>query len=94
MLEKDIVNSILRYLKAVPGCFAWKTHGGMYGVAGLPDLVCCIGGRFVAFEVKTPSGKLTKLQETTLHRIQRAGGYAYKVTSLQEVKEIIRNLNT
>ena len=48
MLEKDIVNAILRYLKAVPACFAWKTHGGMYGTAGIPDIIACIGGRFVA----------------------------------------------
>jgi len=94
MLEKDIVNAILRYLKTVPSCFAFKTHGDIYGPAGLPDLVCCINGRFVAFEVKTPSGKLTKLQETTLQRIQRAGGYASKVTSLQEVKDIIQHLIT
>ena len=94
MLEKDIVAAIMRHLKVVPECFAWKSHGGMYGTAGLPDIICCIGGKFVAFEVKTPSGKLTKLQETTLNRIQRAKGIAYKVTSLQEVKEIIKNLNS
>ena len=29
MAEKDIVRQILRYLKTVPGCFAWKEHGGM-----------------------------------------------------------------
>ncbi len=93
MLEKDIVASILRYLKTVPGCFAWKSHGGMYGVAGLPDIICCIGGRFVAFEVKTPSGVLTKLQETMISKINAAKGNAYKVTTLQEVREIVENLN-
>ena len=94
MLEKDITNSILRYLKTVPDCFAWKEHGGQYGTAGLPDIICCIGGRFVAFEVKRPTGKLTKLQERALLRIQRAKGYACKVTSLQEVKEAIENFNS
>ncbi|GHV07655.1 hypothetical protein FACS1894217_08850 [Clostridia bacterium] len=93
MLEKDIVNQIQRYLKTVPNCFCWKEHGGMYGTAGLPDIICCLRGRFVAFEVKTPVGKLTKLQESTLTKIRNAKGYAYKVTSPQEVKEIIENLN-
>jgi hypothetical protein len=93
MLEKDIVNAILRYLKTVPDCFAWKQHGGQYGTAGLPDIICCIAGRFVAFEVKTPSGKLTKLQEITLTKIKNAKGEAFKVTSLQEVKEILTNLS-
>lgn len=64
MTERDIVAAILRLLKKTPGCFAWKEHGGMYGTAGIPDIIACIGGRFVAFEVKTPTGKLTKLQES------------------------------
>ena len=94
MLEKDITNATLRYLKTLPGCFCWKQSGGMYGTAGLPDIICCINGAFVAFEVKTPSGKLTTLQESTLRKINAAKGIACKVTSLQEVKEIIENLNS
>lgn len=93
MLEKDITANIMRFLKTIPSCFAWKTHGGMYGTAGLPDIICCYRGRFVGLEVKTPSGKLTKLQETTLRRIQAAKGQAFKVTSVEEVKEILQNLN-
>ena len=93
MLEKEIVAQIMRYLKTLPCCFAWKTHGGMYGVAGLPDVICCYHGRFVGLEVKTPSGKLTKLQEATLQRIQAAKGQAFKVTSVDEVKEILHNLH-
>ena len=92
-MEKDIVNKIMRYLKTVPGCFAWKEHGGMYGTAGIPDIICCLNGRFVAFEVKTPSGKLTKLQESTIQKIKAAKGEAFKVTSVGETKEIIKNLN-
>ena len=68
MLERDIVAAILRLLKKTPDCFAWKEHGGMYGTAGIPDVIVCYRGRFVAFEVKTPSGKLTKLQENTMTR--------------------------
>jgi hypothetical protein len=94
MLEKDIVKQIMRYLKTLPECFCWKQHGGQYGTAGLPDVILCYHGRFVAFEVKTPSGKLTKLQEITLNKINASKGYAYKVTSLQEVKEILKNLNS
>jgi len=93
MLEKAIVNSILKHLKSLPNCFSFKEHGGMYGRAGLPDIICCYRGRFIAFEVKTDTGKLTKLQEATLQKINDAKGYAYKVTSLQEVKEILENLN-
>lgn len=89
MLEKEIVTAIMRYLKTIPMCFAFKSHGGMYGVAGLADIICCYRGRFVAFEVKTPTGRLTKIQETMLRRINDAMGYAYKVTSVDEVQSIL-----
>jgi len=92
MLEKDIVNQIMKYLKTLPYCFCYKSHGGMYGVAGLPDIICCIGGKFVAFEVKQPSGKLTKLQEIMISKIQKAKGEAYKVTSVEEVIKILSHL--
>ena len=93
MLEKDITNQIMRYLKTVPLCFCWKQHGGAMGTAGLPDVICCIGGRFVAFEVKTPGNRLTKLQENTITKIKESKGEAFKVVGVQEVKEIIQNLN-
>ena len=104
MLEKDIVKAILKYLKTVPNCFSWKEHetvpncfswkehGGMYGTAGIPDIICCYCGRFVVFEVKTETGKLTKLQEVTIRRIKEAKGQAFKVTSVEEVKQILEHM--
>lgn len=85
-MEKDIVAAILRHLKSRSRCFAWKTHGGLYGTAGIPDIIACIDGGFYAFEVKQPGGKLTRLQESTLGKIQAAGGVAVKVVSVEEVK--------
>jgi len=93
MTEKHIITEITRFLKTVPCCFFWKQHGGQYGTAGLPDIICCINGRFVAFEVKAPDGKLTKLQGVMLQRIKDAKGDAFKVTSVNEVKTIVENLN-
>ena len=89
MKETDIARAILDYLKTVPGCFAWKEHGGMYGTAGIPDIICCMGGRFLAFEVKTQTGKVTKLQESTMRKIIAAGGTALVVRSVDEVKAVI-----
>ena len=92
MKEKTITNKILKYLKEQPCCFAFKEHGGAYGTAGIPDIICCYKGKFVAFEVKTSSGKLSKLQEIIIQKIKNANGIAYKVTSLEDVKEILENL--
>ena len=92
MKESDIVKAIMKYLKSVPQCFCWKEHGGMYGTAGIPDIIACINGRFVAFEVKTATGKLTKLQEITIQKIRAANGRAYKVTSTAEVATILKEM--
>ena len=91
MKESDIVRAILKYLKNVPNCFAWKEHGGMYGTAGVPDIIACIGGRFYAFEVKTEKGKATALQEATIRKIQNAGGIAATVRSVDEVRVLLQD---
>lgn len=92
MLEKDIVKAIMKYLKTVPRCFCWKEHGGMYGTAGIPDIIACVDGRFYGFEVKTETGKPTKLQEATIQKILSAGGSALVVRSVEDVKNIIENV--
>jgi hypothetical protein len=89
MKERVIVRRILEYLKTLPDCFAWKEHGGMYGTAGIPDIICCIDGRFFAFEVKNENGKATKLQEATIRKIKAAGGTAAVVRSVEEVEDVI-----
>ncbi|WP_025434862.1 VRR-NUC domain-containing protein [Peptoclostridium acidaminophilum] len=90
MLEKDITNLILRFLKTVPNCFCWKEHGGLYGTSGIPDIVACINGRFYAFEVKTEAGKVTKLQRATIKKIQAAGGTAVVVRTVDEVRAVLK----
>lgn len=92
MKESVIVAAIIKYLKSVPRCFCWKEHGGMYGTAGIPDIICCIGGRFVGFEVKNEKGKPTKLQESTIRKITDSGGIAMVVRSVDEVKVVIEDL--
>ncbi|MBR2579520.1 MAG: VRR-NUC domain-containing protein [Clostridia bacterium] len=87
-----MTNQILKYLKSLPECFAFKEHGGLYGTSGIPDIIVCYKGKFVAFEVKTEKGKLSKLQEMTIAKIQKANGMAFKVTSLEEVKEILKGV--
>lgn len=89
MAEADIVRSIQRYLKTVPRCFFWKEHGGMYGTAGIPDIIACINGRFFGFEVKTATGKATGLQDAAIRKINEAGGTAVVVRSVAEVKTVL-----
>ena len=86
MTEAELVRSIQRYLKTLPRCFFWKEHGGMYGTAGIPDIIACVDGRFFGFEVKTQTGRPTALQQATIRRINDAGGTALVVRSVADVK--------
>ncbi|MCM1439356.1 MAG: VRR-NUC domain-containing protein [Roseburia sp.] len=92
MKESDIVKAIMKYLKTMPNCFCWKEHGGMYGTAGIPDIIACIGGRFFGFEVKTENGKPTGLQEATIRKIIKAGGLAAIVRSVEDVRTIVEKI--
>lgn len=91
MKEKSIENKIKAYLKTIDGLYFFKEHGGLYGTAGVPDIICCYKGLFIAFEVKVESGKATALQDATIKRIRKTGGIAEVVRSVEEVKRIIES---
>lgn len=92
MLEKSLVDEIKRYLQRKEDLFFWKEHGGQYGTAGIPDIIVCYKGKFIAFECKLPGRNPTILQKITINKIIRAGGIARVVTSIEQVKEIIENI--
>lgn len=92
MKEAEIIQSIKEYLKTVDNCFYWKEHGSQFGQAGIPDIIVCLNGKFVALEVKTEKGKVSVLQEITLRKIRNAEGIAEIVRSVEDVKQIIKDL--
>lgn len=84
--EASFVKRLLTHLRETHGAFAFKTHGGMFSVAGIPDVIACYHGRFFAFEAKRQKGGVTtKLQRYIIEKIRDAGGVAEVVTTLEEV---------
>jgi len=53
------------------------THG--FGRSGVPDIICCFDGEFLALEIKAGKGKTTALQDRELNRINDAGGHAHVI---------------
>jgi Holliday junction resolvase len=51
------------------------THG--FGRSGVPDIICCFRGQFVALECKAGDNKPTALQQRELKNIMTAGGHAF-----------------
>jgi len=52
---------------------------GGYGRSGIPDIICCANGKFLAIECKAQGGRLTALQRRELDRIELAGGVCYVI---------------
>jgi hypothetical protein len=92
MNEAQITEKIKAYLIGIDDCFWFKEHGGIYGSNGIPDLIICYKGKFVALEVKTKGGKTTALQEAALKQIRAAGGIGGVVRSVEDVKRIIEGI--
>ena len=90
MKEQALIDQIKAYLNGMPQLFYWKEHGGIYGTAGIPDIIICFKGRFIGLEVKAKGRKTTVLQQITINRINKAGGTAVVVYSLEEVKELLK----
>lgn len=88
MTEKAIVNTICGHLKRL-GIYHLKTHGNPYERAGRLDLIVVVRGHHFEFEVKTPDGKVTPLQEHRIREVRRAGARACVVYSWANVRACI-----
>lgn len=68
------------------------THG--YGRSGVPDIICCVAGKFVAIECKAGGNKPTALQVREIETIRQAGGVAVVTdeTNWDDIRELIRSL--
>lgn len=91
MNEKTVENQIKRYLDRL-GVWYMKVHGSAFQKAGVPDLIACIGGRFVGIEVKRPGGRVSPLQKLNIEEIQRSGGVAFVAYSVEDVRREIEKL--
>lgn len=105
LTEKQIEKAILDFLSTIKGCKAWKnqttgvfdpskktfrTLKGRYSGKGSADILACIGGHFVAIEVKKPTGSVVSLhQYKFLEEIRHAGGIAFIAKSVDDVKRTL-----
>ena len=92
MSESTIQKAILDYLKSLGvWCFAFKAS--ICNERGVPDIICCYKGRFIGLEVKTARGKPSSIQRAQIRRINCAMGKAKVVRSVDEVKEVLKELD-
>jgi hypothetical protein len=87
-LERNILDRIRREFKA-RGIWLLKVHGSPLQQRGVPDLIGCWRGRFIALEGKVPGEQPTPIQAYRLEEIRRAGGIAECVHSLAEALGVL-----
>jgi len=83
------VKAAVRKLLVDFGIYYFSPSANGYGRAGIPDIICCFGGRFIAIECKAGKGVTTALQDRELAAIRTAGGMTMVVNeiNIQELKE-------
>lgn len=73
--EKNFENKIKKFLKE-NGCWYVKYFANRNTRAGVPDVLACVNGYFVAIEVKGATGKPSDLQLWNVEQIQKSNGFA------------------
>ena len=87
--EKRVKDKVVGILKAEGVYYFFPaTHG--YGRSGVPDIIACANGRFLAIECKAGRNKPTALQVREIEAIRSAGGVA--VVANEENWELMREL--
>jgi Holliday junction resolvase len=87
--EKKVKEKIVKVLKEEGVYYFFPaTHG--FGRSGVPDIICCVNGYFLAIEVKAGTNKPTALQVREIEAIRRCNGVA--VVANDENWDTVRGL--
>lgn len=85
MTEQQLAKKIQTYLKS-KGAYVIKTIAT--NRAGVPDIIACYEGKYIAIEVKLPKGVVSMLQKAHLLQIKAAGGIAIVARCVKDVEEL------
>lgn len=69
--------------------YANKNHGSMISEKGIPDIIACYKGFYLAIEAKEEGNTPTPQQGIHLRNIQKAGGITAVVWTLEEAKKVL-----
>lgn len=89
--EKKLQDKCIAYLKA-NRIYHINQFGNGWSAKGAPDIVACINGKFVAFELKVGSNDMQDDQRIHKIRIERNGGSHYSPYTFDEFKSIVEVL--
>lgn len=90
--EKKLQDNAIDYLKG-RGIYYLNLYGDGRSGKGKPDIIACINGLFVAFELKVGENDLQDDQKLHRIRIKRSKGLHYSPYTLEEFIGIVEELN-
>ena len=92
--EAKVKAKVVKILKTHGVYYFYPVTGG-FGRSGIPDVICCVSGYFLAIECKAGNNKPTPLQEAEMQKIRDAGGVTLVVneTNIDDVELLIRTYN-
>jgi Holliday junction resolvase len=76
--EAKVKANVVKILKKYEVYYFFTATGG-FGRSGVPDVVCCVKGKFLGIECKANGNKPTALQEREIEAIRSAKGMAMVV---------------
>jgi Holliday junction resolvase len=89
--ESTLQKNCLKYLKE-RNIYALNVYGSGRTGKGTPDIIACINGRFVAFELKVGTNQMQPDQVIHKKRIERSGGQQFTPRTVTEFKKIVTDL--
>jgi Holliday junction resolvase len=91
--EAKVKKKVVDVLKKNGAYYFFPATGG-YGRSGVPDIVCCYRGVFVAIECKAGTNKPTPLQQAEMGKIKQAQGFVLVVneTNIDDVSTLLRDI--
>ena len=89
--ESNLKGKCLDYLTQA-GIYHIKIFGSAWCGKGAPDIIACINGKFVAFELKVGENNMQSDQRIHRVRICRNGGLHYCPRTIDEFVSIIQEI--
>lgn len=90
--EKKVKVKVVAFLRDAGVYYFSPATWGM-GRSGVPDLVCCVAGKFLAIECKANGNKPTALQRAEINGIIESGGTAIVVDETNWERELVYHIN-
>lgn len=89
--EAKVKAKVVKLLRQYNAYYFFPSANG-YGRSGIPDIVCCVNGKFVAIECKAGGNKPTELQISEINAIRRAKGTAAVINedNIDLVEQILK----